>query len=61
MRKMRGSVMALSLWVLFFIALLIWILGLALSWGGWIWIFFVLGLAAVVINVLALTGRGRKR
>ena len=45
------------LWLLLAISLLIWILGLALSWGGWIWIFFVVALIAGGVNIIGLTGK----
>jgi hypothetical protein len=47
-------------WIAFGIAALLWILGLALGWGGWIWIFFVIALAAAGINYLTLASKKRK-
>ena len=56
----RGGGILLILWVAVFVLLLLWIIGLALGWGGWIWVLFVIGLGALVANFLALTGRRRR-
>ena len=56
----RGGLVTLILWIVLLASLLIWILGLALGWGGWVWIFFAIGLAGLVTNILALTGRRRR-
>lgn len=47
--------------IVFLAALLIWILGLALSWGGWIWVFFVIWLIAGGGIIIGRTGKGRGR
>jgi len=56
----RGGGILLILWVAVFVLLLLWIIGLALGWGGWIWVLFAIGLVALVANFLALTGRRRR-
>jgi hypothetical protein len=56
----RGGGILLTVWELFFVPILLWILGLALGWGGWIWFLFAIGLVALVANVLAVTGRRRR-
>ncbi|MCJ7521831.1 MAG: hypothetical protein MUP21_06415 [Dehalococcoidia bacterium] len=46
-------------WIVLGVAALLWILGLALGWGGWLWIFFVIGLAAAVVTFFPLISRKR--
>ena len=61
MRELRrGGGITLLLWIMTCVLLILWILGLVLGWGGWVWIFFVIGLAGLVTNILALTGRRRR-
>ena len=50
----------LVVWVVFLVTLVLWILGLALGWGGWVWAFFGIGLAALVANLAALVGARRR-
>lgn len=56
----RGGGILLTLWVVIFVTILLWIIGLASGWGGWIWVLFAIGLAALAVNVLAVTGRRRR-
>jgi len=56
---MRGANIMQLLWLVFSVALIVWIVGLAVGWGGWVWVFFVIALATLGANVLALTGRRR--
>ncbi len=42
-----------------FLALIIlWIVGLALSWGGWVWVLLVLAILALLLGA-GLRGRSR--
>ena len=45
------------IWIVSILLLLLWIIGLAAGWGGWLWIFFVIGLAGIVTNVAAIQGK----
>ena len=56
---MRGTNMMQMLWAVFLVSLIVWIAGLAAGWGGWVWVFFVIALATLGANVLAITGRRR--
>ncbi|UCG83057.1 MAG: hypothetical protein JSW38_12955 [Dehalococcoidia bacterium] len=46
-------------WIVLGVAALLWILGLALGWGGWHWIFFVIALAAATVTFFTLASRRR--
>ena len=54
---MRGTNIMQMLWAVFLVSLIVWIAGLAAGWGGWVWVFFVIALATLSINILALRGR----
>jgi hypothetical protein len=54
---MRGTGGMQVLWGVALLFFILWIIGLAVGWGGWLWIFFVIWVAAAVLNVLALWGK----
>jgi len=54
----KGDIIIVNLlWLVVTAALLIWLMGLALSEDGWIWIFFIIALIAGGINIAILTGK----
>ena len=53
------SVTMQILWIVVVISLIIWVAGLAAGWGGWVWVFFAIGLVLGDANILALRGTRR--
>ena len=45
------------IWGIVGVFFILWIIGLSLAWGGWLWVFFVIWLALLAIGVAAATGR----
>lgn len=58
---MFGSPLMRVLWIAFAVFLILWIVGLALTWGGWVWVFFALLIIALALNIMAILGRGARR
>lgn len=44
-------------WAIVGIFFILWIVGLSLAWGGWLWTFFVIWLVLLIIGAAAVTGR----
>lgn len=44
--------------VIFLALIILWIVGLALSWGGWVWVLLVLAILALIFSA---TSWGRAR
>ena len=56
---MTASGRARTVWATFIISFVLWLLGLTLGWGGWIWVLFVIWLAAALVNLMAIVGARR--
>ena len=54
---MRHTPVMLAIWAMVALFALLWIIGLAVSWGGWVWVFFVIALAGLAVNYLAISAR----
>ncbi len=54
---MRGTGGMQVLWLVALVFFILWIIGLSVGWGGWLWVFFVIWAGAAVINILALSGK----
>ena len=55
--KFSNRIRVISMaFVLFFV---LWLIGLTLGWGGWVWIFFIIWLPALVAGMLAFWGTRR--
>lgn len=51
--------MASLLWLVFLVLLILWLVGVAVNWGAFIWIFLVTALVALVANLLTGFRGGR--
>lgn len=51
--------MASILWLLFFVLLVLWLVGFSVNWGAFIWLLLVAALVVLVVNVITAAGRGR--
>ena len=47
------------LWALFVILLVLWVLGFAVNWGSFLWLFLVAAVIVLIFNVFTGTRSGR--
>lgn len=40
------------LWLVFFVLLVLWLIGFAVNWGAFIWLLLVVAIVALLINVI---------
>ena len=57
MRK-GGAVVGL-LWLLFFVLLVLWLVGFSVNWGAFIWLLLVAAVVILVLNLITAVTRGR--
>jgi hypothetical protein len=51
--------LASLLWLLFFVLLVLWLVGFAVNWGAFVWLLLVAALVALVINLFQGSRSGR--
>jgi hypothetical protein len=51
--------MASLLWLVFFVLLVLWLVGFAVNWGAFIWILLIAALVALVANLFTASRTGR--
>jgi hypothetical protein len=44
--------LAALMWIIVVVLFVVWVVGLVLSWGGWVWISFVVAVAVLLLNLL---------
>lgn len=50
--------MASLLWLLFFVLLVLWLVGFAVNWGAFIWLLLIAALVALVVNLVSASRTG---
>jgi hypothetical protein len=51
--------MASLLWLIFFVLLVLWLVGFAVNWGAFVWLLLIAALVALVINLVQGSRSGR--
>ncbi|HEY8491508.1 MAG TPA: DUF5670 family protein [Dehalococcoidia bacterium] len=47
------------LWLLFFVLLVLWLVGFSVNWGAFIWLLLVAAVVILVLNLITAVTRGR--
>jgi hypothetical protein len=50
-----GEKMYILLWLIILALFVLWLVGLGMNWGSWLWIFFVIAVILLLFNLF--TGR----
>ncbi len=51
--------MVSTLWLIFLVLLILWLVGFAVNWGAFVWLLLIGAAVVLAVNVLAGTRTGR--